>query len=161
MVFVWSGSQVFSIFGLVLCGVSIAVLSSCSSGYSELSSVLLLRFIWVLSFDRRGLIVRRFMVGFYLGGKWTLESTFKPYPKGGLDRVAILLVGLWSLGSWVWVRDGIVWQAIGDSDRSELRRRGVLGSISGWYCLACQGQHQYIQFSAFCYLGGLLHWIIL
>ncbi|KAG5382613.1 hypothetical protein IGI04_034083 [Brassica rapa subsp. trilocularis] len=76
----------------------------------------------------------RFMVDFYQGVKWTLESAFKPYPKGGQDCEAIPL-------------------AIGGSDRSGLRRRGVLGSISGWYSLACRGQHRYIQFTAFCYLG--------
>ena len=42
---------------------------------------------------------------------------------------------------WVLVtsRDGIVWQAIGGSDRSGLRRLGVLGSSSGWYRVAAVG----------------------
>ena len=31
---------------------------------------------------------------FYQGVKWTLESAFKPYPKGGQDCEAIPLVGL-------------------------------------------------------------------
>ena len=51
MVFVWSGSQALCIVGLVFDGVSVAVLSSCSGGCSELSSVWLLRFVSVLSFD--------------------------------------------------------------------------------------------------------------
>ena len=42
---------------------------------------------------------------------------------------------------WVLVtsRDGIVWQAIGGSDRSGLRRLGVLGSSSGRYRVVAVG----------------------
>ncbi|KAF2611094.1 hypothetical protein F2Q70_00013793 [Brassica cretica] len=47
------------------------------------------------------------------GVKWTSESAFKP--------------------------DGIVWQAIGGSDRSGLRRLGVLGSSSRRYRVAAVG----------------------
>ena len=89
----------------LFCGeVSVAVLSSCCGGCSELSSVWLLRFVSVLGFNWWGLIVRRFMVGFYIGVKWPESSSVS---KGCLE--AIFLVGLWNLGSWVQVRDGIVW----------------------------------------------------
>ncbi|KAF3552315.1 hypothetical protein DY000_02010319 [Brassica cretica] len=79
----------------------------------DLSSVWLLLIIWVMGFDRRSLVVWRFAVGFYLGVEWKPENAFKPYPR----------------------------VAIGGSDRSSVKKRGVLGSTSGWYPMACRGQH--------------------
>ncbi|KAG5403145.1 hypothetical protein IGI04_009264 [Brassica rapa subsp. trilocularis] len=65
--------------------------------------------------------------------------------------------------SWFLVTsgDGIVRQAIGDSDKSELGRRRVLGSTSGVYRMVGRGQHRYFQIIALCYSGGFLLWIVL
>ncbi|KAH0879062.1 hypothetical protein HID58_066456, partial [Brassica napus] len=58
-----------------------------------------------------------------------LESWFRSSTaRRSLDFRCSLLFLLWFL-----VGDGIVWPAVGGSDRSEMRRLGVFGSRSGRY----------------------------
>ena len=59
---------------------------------------LLLRFVSVLDFDWWGLIVRRFMVGFYLGVKWTPESSSVSKRLSGSDPSCQIMKS-WFLGS--------------------------------------------------------------
>ncbi|CAN6911352.1 unnamed protein product [Brassica oleracea] len=99
---------------------SVADFSFYGGDCSELSSVGVL--ISVMGLDRRGLIRVRSNRIRKLCGSWSDSSC----------RV----VKLWVL---VTSRDGIIWQAIGGSDRSGLRRLGVLGSSSGWYRVAAVG----------------------